>query len=309
MINLFKKLIILSLILLNLSSCVFTPRLWVARNGGDRIGSFFIDKEKKRVVLIGDQHPITKKGDYYSLSDPEGKLVRVFELGRRGGETIKINLDNMEATGSEMFGWMWVGFKMNNLTDEEMEFLNERNMNIKKAEGFFGQGIMFNQSKRKYPYTEEVMKRYPSTLETLTNLCSYEEPQYKQIPNVIYDKNGKYLKTLSEPKLKLIAQPKPKATNSPNCIPITTFDQPWQGVIHEEYTTSEKATRVIATPFTLAVDTLLLPIIAPLFIHSMFKQSTTDYWCQGEFCGYDKKQKNSTKQNPPLTQQPLPIAR
>lgn len=293
-----KNICFLVIITQLLSSCLATRALWHSgvRSGttGDEIRGFFIDKEKSRIVLVswnGVRH--------YSLSDPEGKLVRVFELGRRSSEIekdpnkrISIFFTNIQAKGSEMKGSIWISFKMNGLNDEEMKFLDELNENPRKTEGFFSDHRPITNSDPQYMITSTT--RTPSSLETTTNLCSYEEPKYKQVPNVIFDKDGKYLQTLKEPKLQLISQPKPKSSNSPDCIPITTFNQPWQGVISEEYTTSEKATRVVATPFTLAVDTLLLPIIVPLFVYSLYKQSTTNYWCQGEFCGYDNKQGNPT---------------
>lgn len=71
-------------------------------------------------------------------------------------------------------------------------------------------------------------------------------------------------------------------------IPITKEEG---GSIWEKNTPLQTTGKVIITPFTLAIDIILLPITIPYFIYSQVKESKTDHFCEGEFCGYDKIRK------------------
>ncbi len=221
-----KKFCFLLLISLTANSCAVSQSLWIARAGGDRIDSFFIDHEKNRVVLIGDQHPVTKAGEHYSLSDPSGKLAKVFELGIKSGKPV-FNLEGMETRGSDVFGWMWIGFKMNNLSSDEIILLNSFNAHPKKDENLFGYGLQITNSNPNYLIIKTT--RYPSSQEPIKNFCS-------------------------------------ETNNDPSCTKITKFSKPWQGVIWNRYTNSEKALRIAATPFTVAADILLTPLYLVGFI-------------------------------------------
>ena len=56
-------------------------------------------------------------------------------------------------------------------------------------------------------------------------------------------------------------------------------------------TALQTTAKTIATPFTLAIDILLLPITIPYFLYHQVKESQTQHFCEGEFCGYENLKK------------------
>lgn len=68
----------------------------------------------------------------------------------------------------------------------------------------------------------------------------------------------------------------------------------FEGVqIFEKNTPLQTTGKALATPFTLAADILLLTITIPYFIYHQVKESQTQHFCEGEFCGYDKIPKSN----------------
>jgi len=58
--------------------------------------------------------------------------------------------------------------------------------------------------------------------------------------------------------------------------------------IFEDPTALQTTGKVLVTPFTLTADILLLPIMIPYFIYHQIRESQTNHFCEGDFCGYDK---------------------
>ena len=58
--------------------------------------------------------------------------------------------------------------------------------------------------------------------------------------------------------------------------------------VFQQNTSLQTAYKTILTPFTLAADILLFPITIPHFIYHQIKESQTNHFCEGDFCGYDK---------------------
>ncbi len=230
----------------------------------EKIDSFFIDKDQKRIVLIGvGNFKEIEDHRHYSILDSSGRLIKIFELAEKSGDA-NFAMYSPETRGSEVTGGFWIGFKKQNLSLEDLKFAKEEELTEGKNKEFLGRPCRFDNDDKKrkdsYKWPLAQTTRYPSSQEQVKNLCSYEKPEYKQVPYEIFDKNGKYLKTLKEPKLKLVSQPQPKSSNNPDCIPIISFDQPWQGVIWDRFTVKDKAIRVALTPFALVADILLTPL-------------------------------------------------
>lgn len=258
-----KSKILLVLILSQfLTSCVLTRGIWEGGSYdlmGGQIAGFFIDQENNRVVLVS-RIDRDNPSEHYSITEPTGKLLKVFELAQKSQDT-NFEMDGSSTKGSKVMGGFWIGFRNQNLSKEDVKFLKEEGL-VKKNKEFFGRFLRFdNDEKRKDSYRWYLAKttRYPSSQEPLKNLCSYEPAEYKTIPLADEEKKSFIPK---EPKQKLIAQPKPKSSNSPNCVSITVFDSPWKGIVEEHYTAGQQVKRVVLTPFAIVADIVLIPIYA-----------------------------------------------
>ena len=212
-----------------LISCAVTRGMWSdSRAGGDTISSFFVDHERNRVVLIGDERD--KNGtDHYSIYEPTGKLVKIFELAQKAADKndkTTINLMKVESYGSSVKGDTYFAFNTSKLSSEEREFLDKSKVtkNNKKISGFFSINFPLTNSNPYFLITQTT--RYPSSQEQVKNFC----------------------------------KPNTKPSENQDCIEITKFAEPWQGTIWNRFTPSDKAIRVVATPFTLAIDILLTPL-------------------------------------------------
>jgi hypothetical protein len=126
-----KKLAIGLALVLTLNSCIATMGLWSSGvrsyTGGANIEGFFIDEKGSRVVLVGAKNPETKMGMHYSISDPSGKLVRVFEMGVKSGTNFWIVLHDVEVQGSKIYASsLSLGFDLkNNISESEEKLLKE----------------------------------------------------------------------------------------------------------------------------------------------------------------------------------------
>lgn len=154
---------------MSLGSCTMalTNKLWSKKTGYEEIESFFLDKEERRVVLIGEAGYKLKEGtDHYSITDKTGQIYKVFEIGVKSESGIFINLNDPRVRGSKIGSSMgWVAYGMNNLTKEDKEFLNTFNVSPgKKKYGDFGY----------YFARDGISKivRYKSSEEKFTNICS-----------------------------------------------------------------------------------------------------------------------------------------
>ena len=165
-INLIKKLFIVLILIQFLSSCAVTGKLWDARAGGDTISSFFLDKDKKRVVLIGDERD-ENGNDHYSLTDKEGKIFKVFELGVKYGKGTSVMLYNVYARGSKVYGKsMEIGFWLrDNLLEQEKNIIYQDD-DFKIANKGKSSYIIF------HPLKIGIITRYPSSKEPFKNICS-----------------------------------------------------------------------------------------------------------------------------------------
>ncbi|MCE3255181.1 MAG: hypothetical protein K0R25_675 [Rickettsiaceae bacterium] len=68
----------------------------------------------------------------------------------------------------------------------------------------------------------------------------------------------------------------------------------FQDNIYIEYSPLLNTTgKILLTPFAMAADIIMMPITIPYKIYRDIKESKTDHYCQGEFCGYDKLNTNS----------------
>lgn len=67
--------------------------------------------------------------------------------------------------------------------------------------------------------------------------------------------------------------------------------------IFEDPTPIQIAGKVLVTPFTVAADILLIPITVPYFIYHQVRESQTDHFCEGSFCGYDKIKTSTTSKS------------
>ncbi len=66
-----------------------------------------------------------------------------------------------------------------------------------------------------------------------------------------------------------------------------------QTAIFEDPTPLQITGKVLVTPFTLAIDIVRLPLTIPLFFYHQYRESRSDHFCEGEFCGYDKIEKKN----------------
>lgn len=82
-----------------------------------------------------------------------------------------------------------------------------------------------------------------------------------------------------------------------NFVSTGLIKTPQRTSIFENPTKLEKAGKVLITPFAIAADIILLPITIPIFVNQQVKESKTDYFCEGDFCGYDRvlNKDNSSK--------------
>ena len=105
-----------------------------------------------------------------------------------------------------------------------------------------------------------------------------------------YDNN----KTLGIPALNLTGLRFASGSKSTKGFTSTGFIKNEQKTaIFEQNTPIQTTGKIILTPFTLAADILLIPITIPLFMYQQIKESQTEDFCQGDFCGYDKLPKDS----------------
>ena len=218
-----KNKIFLLLMLLVLSSCAVTDTLWESDVGGDKIEYFFVNRESNRVVLLGDQHPVTKKGEHYSLSEPTDKLFKTFEIAERSNlKDVAVYFARLTGKGSKITGgWGWVSYKLDSskISKEDEEYLRKNNrVNLRK-----------NSEQEYVSYdikvTSNLMTRYSSSKETFKNFCS--------------DTN-----------------------QDVNCSKVIKLKSAWQDSIVNSYTVPEKSWRVLLTPFTVVADIILIPFYA-----------------------------------------------
>ncbi len=241
-----------------LSSCALTRAMWGRDSEikGDTISSFFIDKEHNRIVLIGDEKD-EKGNDHYSINEPTGKFVKVFELAQKSNTDIGLSLLNGETNGEKVYGGLFIKFKIVNLSKEDLEFIKKNKLIHEVKKDYVGFGSRLT-SKDDYKSLDAQTMRYPSSQEPVKNLCSYEPAEYITIDKGQTRSRENIIP--KEPLVKIVSQPKLKSSNNPDCIPVTFFDQPWKGIIQDQYTVGQKIGRVAATPFTFVADIILTPL-------------------------------------------------
>lgn len=231
-----KTFFLIIFISLSLTSC--TPRLWLSKGQTvAQVGSFFIDKENNRIVLLGENIKGFKyENDNYAIQDKteDKRLIKAFEIAEKSKNPV-MNILNSSAKGEDLYGWLWIAFKIgDNLTQQEKSFLKLNNKSPKFNEGFFGYGFQVTNNDLKFPITKAT--RYLSSKEKHFNFCS------------------ELNKTNS---------------NDLNCVKITKFESPNQITISEKDTASETAIKVIKTPFTVIADIVLIPYyFISLWIHA-----------------------------------------
>ncbi len=143
-------------LIFSLSNCVYTKdRLWGKSYSDESFKSFFIDKESKKVVLVGENKTVYrgKENYYYTLDDrvedvvreynskdryrsvrkfincPDqlGDIVRIFEIGAKANY-MQISLGFLEARGSKVFVHeMKVTFDKKKLSKDDIKFLYSKN--------------------------------------------------------------------------------------------------------------------------------------------------------------------------------------
>lgn len=241
------KICYLFLICSTLSSCAVTQSMWIARQEGIKVAGFFIDHERKKVVLVS-RIDRDKPSEHYSLSDPSGDLIKSFEIGLKSSGIISgFNQPGIKAKGSAVYSESFsvtinkknlslsqveqmqeLGFQDDNFIYPD-EILNSRfqEQTTKDRMRYMNANNGFMMSRRFY--FKPMATRYPSSKETFKNFCS-------------------------------------ETNNDPNCSKITKFEKPWQDVIQNLYTIPEKALRIAVTPFTVAADILLTPLYLVGFI-------------------------------------------
>jgi hypothetical protein len=166
-----------------------------------------------------------------------------------------ILLNNVKARGSKIYGSIFISFKLQNLSKDDLEFLEFKNINPRKSENAFTTSFLLTNSDSNYTITQTI--RYYSDSEPFKNICS--------------------------------------ATNKDkNCSPVIVLKEPWQGVVDNKYTATEKSWRVVATPFAVVADIILIPYYA----YQLTKESQTPHFCEGEFCGYDNIKQNNPNEKP-----------
>ena len=102
--NFFTKFCLVFLLSQLLISCGVTKMLWERQaSTTDRIESFFIDRDKKRIVLIGvGEFEKIKDHYHYSITDKSGTVLKVFEIGLKSESGIYADLEGSSAIGSNV---------------------------------------------------------------------------------------------------------------------------------------------------------------------------------------------------------------
>lgn len=249
--NELNKIFLLLMLIIITNSCAVNQRLWDNKTGYEKIESFFIDNNNKRVVLIGEGGYATKLGTRnYSITSLDDEIFKIFEMGIKSGSEISFNIDVFStwARGEKFYGKSTIFFKRNKLSDEEWKYLNKFNTNLKKKEGNFSYRFWLNE-KTKYTQTNTI--RYPSSQEKAI-LC---EDDIKETGDIIND-NIKITKNQEN------------QTKNPenNCINVIKFKNPWQGTVSEYDTWPQTFKKLALTPFALAGDLLMMPIYTIAFI-------------------------------------------
>ena len=119
------KVLIFCLINILLTSCAITQNeLWGSRSYKENFRYFFIDKENKKVVLLGDNDQAFKQKEsyYYSINNKDD-IIKVFELGAKSGY-ISVQSTYQEARGSEVIARkLIVRLNKKNLSNAEVNSL------------------------------------------------------------------------------------------------------------------------------------------------------------------------------------------
>jgi len=229
-----------------LISCALTRGMWSdSRVGGGKIEGFFIDRERGRVVLVGAKNPETNLGMNYSITEPTGKILKIFELGQKAvGVSASFNGHQIESKGKEIFGNA-IGILINkkNLSKDQIQELYD--LDLYDLKNLYSKELLNSQ------FLEKSRK----------DLMLYSNENYGHI--MIGQFQLKPLATRypsSQEQVKNFCKPSTNPNQTQDCVQITKFTQPWQGVIWNRFTPSDKAIRVAATPFTVALDILLTPL-------------------------------------------------
>lgn len=90
----------------------------------------------------------------------------------------------------------------------------------------------------------------------------------------------------------------PKAKKYQIIIPARSVKNDQEMIWHIwlEPTPLQTTGKILLTPFSLIADVILLPLTIPLFAYHHIKESQANYYCQGQFCNFDKININSNNQ-------------
>jgi hypothetical protein len=228
-----KKLGIILIILQFLGGCVATPILWSKnRTNDDKIENYVVDKQNKKIILLGEVNPKTKQSMNYSITDQEGEIARIIDLQVKYGGELNLEIASSQpgkdtdyvyllSDSKIEFGVSHIGFFLRkNLTDEDKKIIyNYHNSKVRERDQYIDFG----------GFSHVKATRYPSSEEKFTNFCSSEN-------------------------------------KTPNCSTTHKFKIPLKEEYWRDFTPSETATRLVATPFAIAVDVVLLPFYLLTYI-------------------------------------------
>lgn len=127
------KILSATFLILSLSNCVYTKdTLWGNDYSKESFIGYFIDKETKAVVLVGDvKNNNQNESRYYYYIDAEDKIFSdAIKLGTNERK-IKFNIGPIIARGSTVKPlWIWLGFNKHYLSKDEIEFLKANDCGI-----------------------------------------------------------------------------------------------------------------------------------------------------------------------------------
>lgn len=240
-----KNVCLLLIVSQILTSCGFTKIMWGAREKWDKIDGFFIDEEEKRVVLTGVvEYKGIKDHWHYSLTDPDGALLKTFALAGQNDEIV-VRFSDLVTKGSEVFSEsLIVYFNKKKLSEANLKKLYES--------GFKDNNYVY--SERKYQSYDQSEKDYFKYMNANNGLMISKAFHFKPLAT-------RY-PSLKEPLKNLCSQ----TNQTSNCTPIIKFIQPWEGSTNNLYTTPEKIGLAAATPFTIAADIITIPLIAAFWL-------------------------------------------
>jgi hypothetical protein len=208
-----------------LSSCALTSSLWDKDFSERKINQYYLDKDKQKILLIGEPDKKTNSVMYYSVVDKEDKIKKTFELAEKYGGDMTLRIKSSQESFDEADVYLISNSKIT-FDRFQFGFFLRKDLTAYEKKTIYNYPKLYISKESDYAnfYLSSHIDadRYTADVEKDMDFCAKD---------LIYD-----------------------------CLQTKKLEKPLRERFRRDFTVPETITRIIATPFAIAADILLSPV-------------------------------------------------